>query len=168
MKALAAVLEDNLKVFLPGGKHCKDLSTDIAVKMANCTFSKLMGEYPFGHAYPYEKNRPDKTLGQTEGSVSKNAEQEPASRVTTDLPTSAALTLSPVKTIQKHYSIFDCENLNATQKPMVSRLKQKAQDHIHKKIIIEAVSKYGGPCKSRQDVERLLTKLEGASHVHTH
>ncbi|KTG04245.1 hypothetical protein cypCar_00002015, partial [Cyprinus carpio] len=166
MKALAAVLEDNLKDFLPGGEHCKDLPTDIAIQMANCTFSQLMGEYPFGHAYPYEKNRPDKTLGRTEGSVSENAEQEPASRETAGEPTSAAVTLSPAKTIQKRYSIFDGANLNAAKKMKVSRLKQKAQDHIYRKMIVGAVSKYGGPCKSKQDVERLLTKLEGASHAH--
>ncbi|KAF4100596.1 solute carrier family 52, riboflavin transporter, member 2 isoform X1 [Onychostoma macrolepis] len=166
MKALAAVLEDNLKDFLPGGEHCKDLPTDIAIQMANCTFSQLMGEYPFGHAYPYEKNRPDKTLGQTEGSVSENAEQEPASREITDEATSAAVTLSPAKTIQKRYSIFDGANLNAAKKIKVSRLKQKAQDHIYRKMIVGAVSKYGGPCKSKQDVERLLAKLEGASHAH--
>ncbi|XP_016300049.1 uncharacterized protein LOC107656639 [Sinocyclocheilus anshuiensis] len=166
MKALAAVLEDNLKDFLPGGKHCKDLPTDIAVQMANCTFSQLMGEYPFGHAYPYEKNRPDKTLGQTEGSASENAEQEPASRMTTDEPKSAAVTLYPAKPIQKRYSIFDGANLNAAKKMKVSRLKQKAQDHIYRKMIVGAVSKYGGPCKSKQDVERLRTKLEGASHAH--
>uniref|UniRef100_A0A9J7Y431 Zgc:109744 n=1 Tax=Cyprinus carpio carpio TaxID=630221 RepID=A0A9J7Y431_CYPCA len=160
MKALAAVLEDNLKDFLPGGEHCKDLPADKAVQMANCTFSQLMGEYPFGHAYPYEKNRPDKTLGQTECSVSENAEQEPASRVTINEPTSAAVTLSPATTILKHYSIVDAKKMK------VSRLKQKAQDHVYRKIIVGAVSKYGGPCKSRQDVERLLTKLEGASHAH--
>ncbi|XP_043073937.1 solute carrier family 52, riboflavin transporter, member 2 isoform X1 [Puntigrus tetrazona] len=165
MKALAAVLEDNLKDFLPGGEHCKDLPSDIAVQMANCTFLQLMGEYPFGHAYPYEKNRPDKTLGRTEGSVSENAEQDP-SWETADEPTSAVVTMSPAKTTQKRYSIFDGANFNAAKKMKVSRLKQKAQDHIYRKMIIGAVSKYGGPCKSKQDVERLLTKLEGASHAH--
>ncbi len=44
MKALAAVLEDNLKDLLPGGEHCKECPMDTAVQMANCTFSQLMGE----------------------------------------------------------------------------------------------------------------------------
>ncbi len=86
--------------------------------------------------------------------------------MTTDEATSAAVTLSPAKTIQKCYSIFDGANLSAAKKIKVSRLKQKAQDHIYRKMIVGAVSKYGGPCKSKQDVERLLTKLEGASHAH--
>ncbi|XP_051728900.1 solute carrier family 52, riboflavin transporter, member 2 [Ctenopharyngodon idella] len=171
MKALAAVLEDSLKDFLPGGEYCKDQPSDIAVQMANCTFSQLMGEYPFGHGYPYEKTRPDKT--QAKGCASEGTEQEPASRMTTDEPTSPSVTLSPAKTIQKqqqvskHYSMFEGANLNAAKKMKVSRLKQKAQDHIYKKMIVGAVSKYGGPCKSKQDVERLLKKLQGASHAHT-
>ncbi|KTF72715.1 hypothetical protein cypCar_00030654 [Cyprinus carpio] len=49
MKALAAVLEDNLKDFLPGGEHCKDLPADKAVQMANCTFSQLMDTW-WNHA----------------------------------------------------------------------------------------------------------------------
>ncbi|ROL45855.1 hypothetical protein DPX16_11550 [Anabarilius grahami] len=171
MKALAAVLEDNLKDFLPGGEYCKDQPSDIAVQMANCTFSQLMGEYPFGHGYPYEKTRPDKT--QAKGCASEGTEQEPACRMMTDEPTSPSVTFSPAKTIQKqqqaskHYSMFEGANLNAAKKMKVSRLKQKAQDHIYKKMIVGAVSKYGGPCKSKQDVERLLTKLQGASHAHT-
>ncbi|XP_048058336.1 uncharacterized protein LOC125275444 [Megalobrama amblycephala] len=170
MKALAAVLEDNLKDFLPGGEYCKDQPSDIAVQMANCTFSQLMGEYPFGHGYPYEKTRPDKT--QAKGCASVGTEQEPASRMTTDEPTSPSVTLSPAKTIQKQqqvskHSMFEGANLNAAKKMKVSRLKQKAQDHIYKKMIVGAVSKYGGPCKSKQDVERLLKKLQGASHAHT-
>ncbi|KAK9957815.1 hypothetical protein ABG768_012027 [Culter alburnus] len=171
MKALAAVLEDNLKDFLPGGEYCKDQPSDIAVQMANCTFSQLMGEYPFGHGYPYEKTRPDKT--QAKGCASEGTEQEPASRMTTDEPTSPSVTLSPATSIQKqqqaskHYSMFEGANLNAAKKMKVSRLKQKAQDHIYKKMIVGAVSKYGGPCKSKQDVERLLKKLQGASHAHT-
>ncbi|CAM4636669.1 unnamed protein product [Leuciscus chuanchicus] len=173
MKALAAVLEDNLKDFLPGGEYCKDQPKDIAVQMANCTFSQLMAEYPFGHGYPYEKNRPDKTLSQAEGCASKETEQESASRKTTDEPTSPAVTLSPAKTIQKQqqeskrYSILEGANLNAAKKMKVSRLKQKAQDHIYKKLIVGAVSKYGGPCKSKQDVERLLAKLQGENHAQT-
>lgn len=168
MKALAAVLEDNLKDFLPGGEYCKDQPVDIAVQMANCTFSQLMGEYPFGHGYPYGKNRPDKTLRQAEGCPSEETEQEPAaSRKTPDESTSPAKTIQKQPQASKRHSIFEGANLNAAKKMKASRLKQKAQDHIYKKLIVGAVSKYGGPCKSKQDVERLLTKLQGASHAHT-
>lgn len=155
-KALAAVMEDNLKDFLPGGKHCKDLPGDIAVQMANCTFLQLMGEYPFGHAYPYKKKRPDKAVDQTEGCVSEEAQQEPASQKVSDTPASPAASLSPQKT----------EGANL-KKMKASRLKQRAQGHIYRKMIIGTISKYGGPCKSKQDVERLLQKLEGASLNHT-
>lgn len=169
MKALAAVMEDNLKDFLPGGKHCKDMPGDVAVQMANCTFLQLMGEYPFGHTYPYKKKRPDKAVNQTRGCVSKEGQQEPASQKVSDTPTSPAASLSPQKTIQmqqcisKPYSIIEGANL---KKMKASRLKQRAQGHIYRKMIIGTISKYGGPCKSKQDVERLLQKLEGASLNH--
>ncbi|XP_067281540.1 solute carrier family 52, riboflavin transporter, member 2 isoform X1 [Pseudorasbora parva] len=168
MKALAAVLEDNLKDFLPGGEYCKDQPVDIAVQMADCTFSQLMGEYPFGHRYPYGKNRPDKTPSQAKGCASEETEKEPAaSRKSQDEPTSPAKTIQKQQQASKRHSIFEGANLNAAKKMKASRLKQKAQDHIYKKMIVGAVSKYGGPCKSKQDVERLLTKLQGASHAHT-
>ncbi|XP_056597735.1 solute carrier family 52, riboflavin transporter, member 2 isoform X1 [Triplophysa dalaica] len=172
MKALAAVMEENLKDFLPGGEYCKELPTEINVQMSNCTFSQLMGEYPFGHAYPYEKNRPDKTPGPAEGGVSQEAERATAPQKTTDEPTfpPPVVTLSPVKPVQKQQRqmlkrplVFKVPNLRDARKMKVNRLKQKAQDHVYKKMIIRAVSKNGGPCRSQQDVERLLTKLEGAT-----
>lgn len=172
MKALAAVMEENLKNFLPGGEYCKELPTEITIRMANCTFSQLMGEYPFGHAYPYEKKRPDKSPGQVEGGVSQEAEKEPAPSKMMDETTSPSpeVTLPPGKNIRiqqrrtlKRSHVFQGASLNDARKMKVNQLKQKAQDHIYKKMIIRAVSKNGGPCKSKQDVERLLTKLEGAS-----
>lgn len=167
MKALAAVMEDNLKDFLPGGEYCKEMPREITVQMSNCTFLQLMGEYPFGHAYPYEKNRPDKTPGQAEGSVSQEEKREPAPQKTMDESTSPppVVTSYPGKTVQKQLkrlNAFKEPNLKDARKMKVNRLKQKAQDHVYKKMIIRAVSKNSGPCKSKQDVERLLEKLEGA------
>lgn len=165
MKVLAAVMEENLKDFLPGGEYCKEIPMEISVQMANCTFSQLMGEYPFGHAYPYEKNRPDKTPGQGEGGISQEPEREP------HRDESPAVMLPPGKTIQKQkrqplqHHFFEGPNFRTARKMRAIRLKQKAQDHIYRKMIIGAVSKNGGPCKSKQDVERLLTKLEGASRI---
>ncbi|XP_051527834.1 uncharacterized protein LOC127425673 isoform X1 [Myxocyprinus asiaticus] len=151
MKALAAVLEDNLKDFLPGGKLCKELSVDITVQMANCTFSQLMGEYAFGHAYPYEKNRPDKTLGQTESSVSKEAERAPASQKSPDRPTPPVVMSASAETIEKREEalqgrhIFEVANLHDAEKITAIQQKQEAQDHIYRKTIIGAVSKKRWP-----------------------
>ncbi|XP_051520395.1 uncharacterized protein LOC127421407 [Myxocyprinus asiaticus] len=159
VKALAAVMEDNLRDFLPGGKLCKELPVDITAQMANSTFSQLMGEYTFGHSYPYEKNRPDKSPGQTASSVSEEVERELPSKDSPDRPTPPVVMLAPAESTEKcpealqRHHMFEGANLHDAEKMKVLRQKQETQDHIYRKMIVGAVSKKGGPCKSKQDVD---------------
>ncbi len=61
VKVIAAVTEEHLKDFLPGGIYSHVPSPGVSLQLVSCTFSVLMAEYPFGHAYPYQKKRPDKS-----------------------------------------------------------------------------------------------------------
>lgn len=162
MKIIAALMEENLKDFLPGGLYCKDPSEELVKQFSSCTLSQLMGEYPFGHAYSYNKNRPDKAQAQTENNVSDNSDDNAA-------PSSPAAKKSSVS---KPYIMFDRANLRPLNKKKkkkklnkLTKQKMKMQDQNYKKVLINRVTKNGGPCKTVEDVDRLLMRMEGAHHV---
>lgn len=165
MKVIAAVMEDNFKDFLPGGLYGKDPSGELVEQFASCTLSQLMGEYPFGHAYSYNKNRPDKAQAQAED----NDDTDDDAAVSTPQDTEEN---NP--SVSKPYIMFDRANLrplNKIKKKRLSKLadkrrqKLKMQDQNYKKTLIASVTKNGGPCKTSQDVDRLLMRMEGAHHV---
>ncbi|XP_027031327.1 solute carrier family 52, riboflavin transporter, member 2 isoform X1 [Tachysurus fulvidraco] len=159
MKFIAAVMEENLKDFLPGGKYCKDHSGELMEQFASCTLSQLMGEYPFGHAYSYNKNRPDKSQVQPEGNTEDHSDGD------------GVIYRAPaVKKRSKPYVMFDRANLRPLNKLKKKRklnklsCNLKMQDQKYRKTIIASVTKNGGPCKSIQDVDQLLLRMEGAHH----
>lgn len=167
MKVIAAVMEENLKDFLPGGLYCKYPSGELVEQFASCTLSQLMGEYPFGHAYSYNKNRPDKAQVQTEDNMSHDSD---GSATISSLQDPAVKKSSG----SKPYIMFDRANLRPLNKIKKKRLnklagkrwqKVKTQDQNYRKMVIASVTKNGGPCKSIQDVDQLLMRMEGAHHV---
>uniref|UniRef100_H3BZZ1 Zgc:109744 n=1 Tax=Tetraodon nigroviridis TaxID=99883 RepID=H3BZZ1_TETNG len=60
VKVISAVTESHLKDFLPGGKLFQIPSLDLSLQLSSCTFAVLMAQYPFGHAFPYERERSSK------------------------------------------------------------------------------------------------------------
>lgn len=163
MKVIAAVMEENLKDFLPGGLYCKDPSGEFMEQFANCTLSQLMGEYPFGHAYSYSKNRPDKAQVQTEDNASDNSDSNATISSTQDPAVKS-------HSVSKPYIMFDRANLRPLNKLKTKQLnkqkqKVKMRDQNYKKMLIASVTKNGGPCKTIQDVDQLLERMEGSHHV---
>ncbi|KAK3532560.1 hypothetical protein QTP86_024141 [Hemibagrus guttatus] len=167
MKVIAAVMEENLKDFLPGGMYCKDPSGELMEQFASCMLSQLMGEYPFGHAYSYNKNRPDKAQEQAEDNASDYSDGDDAICI----PRYPAV---KKRAISKPYVMFDRANLRPLSKmkkkrklkKLVSKRQQnlKTEDQNYRKTIIASVTKNGGPCKSIQDVDQLLLRMEGAHY----
>lgn len=167
MKVIAAVMEENLKEFLPGGLYCKDPSGELVEQFANCTLSQLMGEYPFGHAYSYSKNRPDKAQMQSEDHASHNS----------DDPAAVSSPQDPAvknRSFLKPSIMFDRATLRPLSKMKKRRLNQlgskqrqnmNMQDQNYKKMLIASVTKNGGPCKTVEDVDQLLLRMEGVHHV---
>lgn len=166
MKVIAAVMEESLKDFLPGGLYCRDASGEHVEQLAGCTLSQLMGEYPFGHAYSYTKNRPDKAQVQPEDNASDDSDGNSTNLSLQDLPVKNCSVLKP-------YIMFDRANLRPLTKMKPKRLKLagkrqqkvKIQEDNYKKTLIASVTKNGGPCKTVQDVDRILLRMEGAHHV---
>ncbi|XP_017576834.1 solute carrier family 52, riboflavin transporter, member 2 isoform X1 [Pygocentrus nattereri] len=173
MKILAAVMEEDLKDFLPGGKYCKEPSPELVEQLSDCTFSKLMGEYPFGHTYPYNKKRPDIVHVRTEESTPEDSARLPAASPQ-EKTTSPEVFSGPFvkRRTSKPYIMFERANLLPLErikkkriKSIDQRLKVQRQDQFYKKMIVATVAKNGGPCKTVQDVDRLLTRMEGVHHA---
>ncbi|XP_023659708.1 solute carrier family 52, riboflavin transporter, member 2 isoform X2 [Paramormyrops kingsleyae] len=113
VKTITDITESNLKDFLQGGTDNKHLSIEQCLELKSCQLSHLMGDYPYGHAYPY---------GLTSAPAVNFAESQ------------------------------DTEEWNKTPLELSS-----------KSPILAAVTRHGGPCRSKQDVDRLLMRMNQAS-----
>ncbi|KAM4604047.1 uncharacterized protein ACJ7VT_018671 isoform 2-T2 [Polymixia lowei] len=154
VKVIAAVTGEHLKDFLPGGKYSQSPPADICSQLASCTFSALMGEYPFGHSYPYKKKRGNKAHRHSSDNSSSGS-----SREDDDLSDSSehAYEESPRRPANK--------NSPPVRKVELSPKSKTVNENMDRKYIVAMVSKNGGPCKTRQDVDKLLTRFDGKSRV---
>uniref|UniRef100_A0A8C2XE24 Zgc:109744 n=1 Tax=Cyclopterus lumpus TaxID=8103 RepID=A0A8C2XE24_CYCLU len=64
VKVIAAVTEEHLKDFLPGGTFSTVPSPDLSLRLVSCTFSVLMAEYPSSQPYPDKKRKFSKRSSQ--------------------------------------------------------------------------------------------------------
>ncbi|XP_063041994.1 solute carrier family 52, riboflavin transporter, member 2 isoform X1 [Engraulis encrasicolus] len=158
VKVIAAVTEENLKDFLPGGIYCQEPPPDISKQLKNCTFSHLMGEYPFGQAFPYKSQRPDQPP----------APPPPEPRNEMLLGQKKRLpTLPSVRNVPSP--------VRGKKRPLMlpARVPQKedfpeANDPVPndtRESILRSIERNGGPCHTREDVDKLLVRLEGATHA---
>ncbi|XP_036411174.1 uncharacterized protein LOC118796421 [Megalops cyprinoides] len=156
MEKLAVVTETNLKDFLPGGVYCQDPAPETCAKLRTCQLSHLMSEYPYGHAYPYKCKRSDisAVLPTTNSAVASKDDSSILKRNGIIHPKkglcSQGKTLSILGKPSEDADLKENENL---------------QDGFTKNSILASVAKNGGPCTSKQDVDCLLAKMEGASHA---
>uniref|UniRef100_A0A3Q2QVB2 Zgc:109744 n=1 Tax=Fundulus heteroclitus TaxID=8078 RepID=A0A3Q2QVB2_FUNHE len=154
VKVIAAVTEEHLKEFLPGGRFSQTPSSDLCLQMVSCTFSVLMAEYPFGHAYPYKKKRPDQQAkGSSKGALESSQEDEGMSGNSSD-EASRGRTFSRVG--QNELS------------PQTRRAPKRAQEeeqeeNMDKDYITAVVTKNGGPCKTQQDLDKMMLRFDGKS-----
>ncbi|KAM9737334.1 uncharacterized protein ACNS7B_013090 isoform 1-T2 [Menidia menidia] len=144
VKAIAAVTQQHLGDFLPGGAFSGTPPGDASQKLAGCTFSVLMAEYPFGHASPYkmadgspgkklsDSSQEDESASDSSGSSSEESSSQPAKK-------------SP-------------------QTKKARRVcREEREDIMDRDYIVATVTRNGGPCKTRQDVDKMMLRLEGKS-----
>ncbi|XP_064873746.1 uncharacterized protein LOC135559480 [Oncorhynchus nerka] len=175
VKVIAAVTEVNLSDFLPGGAHCHNPPLEISTQLTTCTFCVLMAEYPFGHAYPYKRKRPDRltnlsssTYEEPEGHSIPSESDSPAGATNAERATTDTVPREEYSPPSKKKSL----DQSKTQKRPVGRprkypgsLTRDQQDETNRNTVIAAVAKNGGPCTCEQDVDRLLARLDGTSHA---
>ncbi|XP_028820558.1 uncharacterized protein LOC114770655 isoform X2 [Denticeps clupeoides] len=145
MKVLAAVMEENLKSFLPGGTYFEEPSSEVTSLLQNYTFSDLMGEYPFGHDLLYQGQRQAGQVNRVSASHTSTGPKDKAQQEPCSLPS----TISEEKD-----QVSSEENVDKTM-----------QESTTNDSTVVTVDTNQGPCKSKQDVDRLLAQLEGASHA---
>ncbi|XP_041868481.1 uncharacterized protein LOC121657157 [Melanotaenia boesemani] len=161
IKVIAAVTEEHLRDFLPGGVFSNIPPTDVSLKLVSCTFSVLMAEYPFGHAYPYKKERPDK---HSKSSSNKNLsdssqEEEVQSRSSGDSSDESSIWQG------RKNSHSGQNDDNSPQKKGNKKVQEDFVEIMDKDYIVAMVTRNDGPCKSQQDVDKMMLRFDGRSRA---
>lgn len=157
VKRIAGVTDSHLKDFLPGGKLCEVPSPDLSCQLASCTFSVLMAQYPFGHAFPYESKRCDKSSQHkdlsSDESVEHNSSHDSAEELEKNSSTAqrGEYDSQSKKKIKKEKSGKEC--------------REEREEMMDRSYIMAVVSRYGGPCKTQQELDQMLLRLEGLTRA---
>lgn len=166
VKVIAAVTEEHLKDFLPGGKLSQVLSPDVSLQLVSCTFSVLMAEYPFGHAYPYEKKRPDKSSkNSSHKNMSTDSSEEDDGR--SDVSDGSADESYGCRA-EKSGHTGQRDDHSPQLKKGYRGKRENQEEHVEnmdRDYIIATVSRNGGPCKTQQDVDKMLLRFDGKSRA---
>lgn len=177
VKVIAAVTEENLMDFLPGGIYSQSPPSNICAQLASCTFSILMGEYPFGHAYPYKRKRPDKSSKHSSNhssSSGSSTEDEDQSDSFEDASEKSPQRLAGKTslTVRKGEQPPQSKKGLKSKKEQVGGVAQRhassetdTQETMSRESIIATVRKNGGPCKTQQDVDKLLVRFDGKTRA---
>lgn len=158
IKTIAAVSEEHLKDFLPGGTFSEVPSPDLSLQLGSCTFSVLMADYPFSFVEEKKTVKSSKQLSQKHllsSSSSSDSSQEGSSDNSFDDTTSLH---SPDLTNGSKYE-------KKGKEPLKRKAKKEVFENMDKDYIIATVEKNGGPCKSQQDVDKLMLRFDGKSRV---
>lgn len=171
IKVIAAVTDEHLKDFLPGGKFSQVPSLDLSLQLASCTFSVLMAEYPLGDDNPDKKKRADKAAKQ---SSQKHASSE-SSQEEDDRPGSCndSSDKSSGWHAKKYARMGLKDEGSPPQKKAFSGKRERAvrveqeevEENMDRDYIIATVNRNGGPCRSQQDVDKMMLRFDGKPRV---
>lgn len=153
VKAIAAITESHLKDFLPGGKLSQAPSPDLSLQLSSCTFTVLMAQYPFGHAFPYEKER-----------SSKHKSLSSDDSADTFLGNDSAEEFE--KTPASQRDEYGAQSKKGNKKEKLGKeIKEEREENMDRNYIMAVVSRYGGSCKTQQDLDKMLLRLEGVTRA---
>ncbi|KAM3595896.1 uncharacterized protein V6R79_004782 [Siganus canaliculatus] len=152
VKVIAAVTEEHLKVFLPGGPFSQ--VPDMSLQLISCTFSVLMSEYPNGHAYPYEKKKPNRA---SKGS----SQQRLLSDSSPEDEDQSGLSDTSSHHGQNEHSPKQRKGYRLKKENTVRVIEEERVENMDRDYIIGVVSRNGGPCKTKQDVDKMLLRFDG-------
>ncbi|XP_041811624.1 uncharacterized protein LOC121619794 [Chelmon rostratus] len=165
IKVIAAVTEEHLKDFLPGGMFSQVLSPDLSLQLESCTFSVLMAEYPFGDVYPYKKKRPDKSSKRpSHKNVASDSSQEDDRSGSTDGSSDESSDWQGKR--NTHTGSPQSKKGCKIKRENAGRVPQEVpEENMDRDYIVETVSRNGGPCKTQQDVDKMLARFDGKPRV---
>ncbi|KAM7384656.1 hypothetical protein PAMA_011823 [Pampus argenteus] len=166
IKVIAAITEENLKDFLPGGTFSQVPSPDLSLQLVDCTFSVLMAEYPCSHEYPYKK-RPDES---SKRSSQKHLSGSDSSQ--DDNSMSGSSDESSDDSSDWHAKKISHVDQNCVKKEKTGRglwrrdaYNIKCEENMDREYIIATVNRNGGPCKSQPDVDKMMLRFDGKSRA---
>lgn len=163
LKVIATVVDKHLLDFLPGGKYSQPLQEDVCIQLNGCTFSALMREYPFSNPYPkLEKQRaPHPLSSESSSEDDDSSDSSDSSGVDSDGSNrkgspraKKARALNTTNRDEKAGWLTTHDPDDADPKPPLN---------MDRKYVIATVGRNGGPCKTQQDVDKLLLRFESKS-----
>ncbi|KAJ0003690.1 hypothetical protein NQD34_008788 [Periophthalmus magnuspinnatus] len=147
VKVITTAADKHLRNYLPGGKYSQVPSPELCRKLSRCTFSSLMAENPFG---------------QTKGQV--NSEGSSAGSDVEDDYTKGYYAQEYIndRHTNNNSLIGDVEDKTHSLK---GRRQMRLPEIMDKDYIIETVKRNGGPCRTRDDLEKMMLRFERMSRA---
>lgn len=140
IKVISSVTEKHLKDFLPGGKLAPTLPLDVRSQLKSCTFSVLMADYPF------------------------NSEEESSAKPCKRPPPRSLLRADGDSLSSSSDSSATEWREEAHRADRNSRYQELMQN-TDLTYITDTVKKNGGPCKTQQDVDKMLLRFDGKPRI---
>lgn len=168
VKVIAAVTEEHLKDFLPGGTFSQIPPPDVSSQLASCTFSVLMAEYPFGHAYPYKKKRPDKSPKRSfqKNLLSESGQEDDEQSVSFDDSSDDSSGWQGKRSTHSGQTDEMLKKGYRSKREKAGRIhREEVEENMNRDYIIATVNRNGGPCKSQPDVDRMMLRFDGKSRA---
>lgn len=163
IKGIAAVTEEHLKDFLPGGTFSQVPSPDVSSQLVSCTFSVLMAEYPSSQASPDKKKKtPPKKSSKRSHSSQEDDDRSGSSDDGSDDSSSWQVKKNTHSGQKDAYSPPMKKSFKTEKEVKEHEVRVENMDRDY---IIAVVTRNGGPCKTQQDVDKMMLRFDGKSRA---
>ncbi|XP_037651618.1 uncharacterized protein LOC119503742 isoform X1 [Sebastes umbrosus] len=168
VKVIAGVTEEHLKDFLPGGTFARVPSPDLSLQLVSCTFSVLMAEYPSSQESPDTKKKPHKpskcsshkNLDSSHEDDDRSGLSDGSSDESSDWQ---ARRNTPVD--QKDAYSPPMKKGLIVKKEKLPKVQEVREENMDMDYITATVQTNGGPCKSQQDVDKMMLRFDGKTRA---
>lgn len=129
-----------------------------------------MAEYPFGHTYPYKRKRPEKSSKYSvDENLSSGSSQEDkycqsaSSDESSDDSDSSILEVR--RSTSKETRSPQMRKGYASKIEKAIKVYEEIEENMDRDYIIAQVNRNGGPCKTQQDVDKMMLRFDGKSRA---
>ncbi|XP_042362529.1 solute carrier family 52, riboflavin transporter, member 2 [Plectropomus leopardus] len=158
IKVIAGVTDEHLKDFLPGGSFAQVPPPELSSELVSCTFSVLMAEYPFSEGDPERKRKSEKSPKRSRKKMDSSQEDNDRYGSSDNSGDESYGWHSRKKSSQKDGHSPQFVRGYREREPKVEEEREEIMDRDY---IIATVNRNGGPCRTQQDVDKLLLRFDG-------
>ncbi|XP_056272287.1 uncharacterized protein LOC130195053 [Pseudoliparis swirei] len=148
VKVIATVTEEHLKDFLPGGMFSTVPSPELSLRLVSCTFSVLMAEYPSSRPQPDDRKKFSKR-------------KNPGSSQEDGGPSGSSAGSSDDSCAWRAKHGTDQRDEPGPSMKSVKKEKEPEEENMDRDYIVATVNRNGGPCKSQQEVDKMMLRFDG-------